>query len=340
MRKCLAKDPEERWQSASDLASELKWIKEGVQESGKQSPTKIKRAWGERWIWLALVSILLAGLTATFLRRGARPAAATWSTILAPENTTLAYFAGPVTVSHDGRKLAFVATSAAGRDMVWVRPLSGLAAQALPGTDGASNPFWSPDDHSIGFFSGGKLRTLDAAGPAGGDHLRCGRFSGWHVGTERYDSVRLDLGRSLSRFQFGGAATAVTKLDSSRGELVIVGRFSCLTHGTSSLVRRTSPAAAPRAPPSMLRIWTPARRSFCFTLAPTRPIRPGPFCFCATEHSWHNLSMKGALRLKVNRLLLPSKFNTTNYPGEEFFRVPSMALSRTRAGIQARIPVC
>ena len=71
---------------------------------GKQPPTKIKRAWGERWIWLAVVATLLAGLAASFLRRGARPAAATWSTILAPENTTLAYFAGPVMVSHDGRK--------------------------------------------------------------------------------------------------------------------------------------------------------------------------------------------------------------------------------------------
>ena len=219
VRKCLAKDPEERWQSASDLASELKWIKEGVQESGKQPPTKIKRAWGERWIWLALVSILLAGLTATFLRRGARPAAATWSTILAPENTTLAYFAGPVTVSHDGRKLAFVATSAAGRDMVWVRPLSGLAAQALPGTDGASNPFWSPDDHSIGFFSGGKLRTLDAAG--GPVVTICdvagSRGGTWGLnGTILFASTWGVLYRVSSS---GGAATAVTKLDSSRGEL-------------------------------------------------------------------------------------------------------------------------
>ena len=82
VRKCLAKDPEERWQSASDLASELNWIREGGQESAKQPPTVAGRPWRERWIWLAVVSLLLAGLAASFMRRGARPAAATWSTIL------------------------------------------------------------------------------------------------------------------------------------------------------------------------------------------------------------------------------------------------------------------
>jgi len=219
VRKCLAKDPEDRWQSASDLASELNWIRDGVQESEKQAPIKARRSWRERWIWLAVVSLLLAGLAASFLRRGSHPAAATWSTVLTPEDTTLAYFAGPVTVSHDGRKLAFVATSSAGRDMVWVRPLSGLAAQALAGTDGASNPFWSPDDRSIAFFSGGKLRTLDAAG---GPVVTICDVAGSRGGSWGYDGTILfasTWGVLYRVSSSGGVPTAVTKLDSSRGEL-------------------------------------------------------------------------------------------------------------------------
>ena len=72
VRKCLAKDPEDRWQSASDLASELNWIRDGVQESEKQPPATARRSWRERWIWLAVVSLLLAGLAASFLRRRSR----------------------------------------------------------------------------------------------------------------------------------------------------------------------------------------------------------------------------------------------------------------------------
>jgi serine/threonine protein kinase len=94
VRKCLAKDPEERWQSASDLASELKWIKEGVQESGKQPPAKINVAGVNAD--LASGGGHLACRIGCFLPAAwCASAAATWSTILAPENTTLAYFADP-----------------------------------------------------------------------------------------------------------------------------------------------------------------------------------------------------------------------------------------------------
>ena len=103
--------------------------------------------------------------------------------------------------------------------MVWVRPLSGLAAQALAGTDGASNPFWSPDDRSIAFFSGGKLRTLDAAG---GPVVTICDVAGSRGGTWGYDGTILfasTWGVLYRVSSSGGVPTAVTKLDSSRGEL-------------------------------------------------------------------------------------------------------------------------
>jgi len=73
VRKCLAKDPDERWQSASDLASELKWIAEGAQQSGKGSPVVSGGPAYERWIWLAAVTVLLAALAASYLRSSPLP---------------------------------------------------------------------------------------------------------------------------------------------------------------------------------------------------------------------------------------------------------------------------
>ena len=68
-------------------------------------------------------------------------------------------------LSPDGRRLAFIASGADGRGMVWVRPLDSLAAQALPGTEGATFvPFWSPDSRFIGFTVRAKLNKIEASG--------------------------------------------------------------------------------------------------------------------------------------------------------------------------------
>ena len=120
----------------------------------------------ERGIWIATSVILLLAALASVFFRASPTVPPTWSYILAPEKTSFAYFAGPVAVSHDGRKLVFVATTPEGQDVVWVRTLGATNAQALAGTEGATYPFWSGDDRSIGFFAGGKLKTVgDAGGP-------------------------------------------------------------------------------------------------------------------------------------------------------------------------------
>ena len=87
-----------------------------------------------------------------------------WANIIAPEHTVFSYFAGPVTVSPDGKELAFVAASDRGKETIWVRPLDSPNAVELTGTEGASYPFWSPDSRTLGFFSGGKLKRIDATG--------------------------------------------------------------------------------------------------------------------------------------------------------------------------------
>jgi Tol biopolymer transport system component len=66
-------------------------------------------------------------------------------------------------ISPDARRLVFVAV-AEGQPQLWLRPLDSVTAQPLPGTGGASRPFWSPDSQSVGFFAGGKLKRVDVGG--------------------------------------------------------------------------------------------------------------------------------------------------------------------------------
>ena len=70
----------------------------------------------------------------------------------------------PVMISPDGHRVAFVAMSADGKSLLWVRSLDTLTAQSLAGTEGASAPFWSPDSRFLGFFAGGKLKKIDVSG--------------------------------------------------------------------------------------------------------------------------------------------------------------------------------
>jgi len=166
IRECLAKDPNERWQTARDLSHELKWIGESSSQVGQPRGAEERRTKRERMAWLAGTLLLVAGLLWVSYRRPAPADRPVWSYILPPEKTAFSNFGGPVAVSPDGRKLAFVARTAEGLDLLWIRALDGPSAQVIAGTEGAFYPFWSPDSQTLGFFAGGKLKTVSAsAGP-------------------------------------------------------------------------------------------------------------------------------------------------------------------------------
>jgi eukaryotic-like serine/threonine-protein kinase len=88
---------------------------------------------------------------------------------------------GPAVISPDGRHLAFVGRSEAGRTEIWIRPLDSLAARALPGTEGAAYPFWSPDSRQLAFFSDRKLKkvSLDRSGAVILCEAPLGRGGAW-----------------------------------------------------------------------------------------------------------------------------------------------------------------
>lgn len=167
IRKCLAKNPEDRWQSAADLGSELSWIAESRSQAEAAGPEAPRGRRLERSL-MALGAALLVALVVSLLhdtRQGRAAPRTIRFSIAAPENTR--FFRHPVAstvaLSPDGSTLAFVAI-AAGKRSLWVRPFSSLEATRLGGTEGAVSPFWSPDGRFVGFFAQGKLQKIAVAG--------------------------------------------------------------------------------------------------------------------------------------------------------------------------------
>ena len=214
VKTALAKDPDDRFQTVHDLKLHLKWVAETVPSAaaGTVRPSQ------ERWIWLSVTTILPAALLSLYSRMPSNILPPTLSYILPPEKTDLAYFTGPVTVSHNGRTLVFVATNSEGRDSVWVRPLDAPEAQSVAGTEGASFPFWSTDDRSIGFFAGGKLKSV---GAAGGPVFTICDAPGPRGGTWNRDGVILFATTWSGIYRVpssGGTPAEITKVDGLHGE--------------------------------------------------------------------------------------------------------------------------
>ncbi len=165
VKACLAKDPEDRWQSAGDVGRQLKWISEGS-AAGVVAPAAVvsRRRLRERAAWAAAALLLLATLFLANEMRKARGARreTVHSFLLPPERTAFRLTgddAAPVTVSPDGDRVVY---GAGGK--LWVQALRTGTVTPLAGSEGARFPFWSPDGRSIGFFAEGKLRRIDAAG--------------------------------------------------------------------------------------------------------------------------------------------------------------------------------
>jgi Tol biopolymer transport system component len=176
VKTCLAKDPADRWQTARDLLAELQWIAAGGADTLAPTATRrARRVGARRSTALAAVVVLLAlsaaGLTAVYLRRPVDAAEARVRipiqlTADALQQTALAAFDGVTfAISPDSRTLAFVARGGPQEPLtMFVRPIASVTPQRLPGTDGASQLFWSADGRSIGFVSGGKLKKVEATG--------------------------------------------------------------------------------------------------------------------------------------------------------------------------------
>jgi serine/threonine protein kinase len=218
VKTCLAKDPDERWQSVRDLRTNLEWLGEG---DGPVTSSAIKQnRWQERVAWLLAVA-LLSGLA--FFAAGHYRAPSTGEPVrfsINPPEKTVFSGAPNITVgvpqfasSPDGRAIVFVANSPGADSMLWLRSLEQVAARPLPGTERAQLPFWSPDSRWVAFFADGKLKKVPvAAGPVQVLMDVADPFGGsWGAD----DSIIFaKLSSSIFRVSSGGGiVTSITKLD-------------------------------------------------------------------------------------------------------------------------------
>ena len=164
IRRCLAKDPEDRWQTARDLLLELKWIAESGSQAGVPAPLVSQRKPRERIAWgaaavLALVAIALA---IGFVGRAPKPLQPMrLNAEIGVDASSLFIILGPSAIlSPNGTRLAFVASGADQKQRMYVRSLDQLQASVLPGTENARDPFFSPNGEWIGFFADGKLKKI------------------------------------------------------------------------------------------------------------------------------------------------------------------------------------
>src|SRR6202142_1637570 len=187
VKTCLAKDPDDRWQTARDLEIELKWIAEGDSQVMSSTPTAAKkgiRAPGPRALVLSLGALFLgaaiASLAVLNLKPSSSPRPVTRAVITLPPGQALAMTLGPaVALSPDGTHLAYAATQGGPRQL-YFRAMDSLEARPIAGTEGAVNPFFSPDGQWLGFFADGKLRKISVNGGAAvtlGDAV--GRGASW-----------------------------------------------------------------------------------------------------------------------------------------------------------------
>ena len=215
IRACLAKDPDDRWQSAHDVMAELRWIAD--RDSGTSAALPAARQ-QQRFGWaLAAAAILVAltlGLAAALRPRAAGPEP-TRFVVLPPPDGEIGL---GLAVSPDGRQLAFIA-GAQGRREIWLRPLGDLLARPVPGTEDARFPFWSPDGRSLGFFAHGKLMRVDLAGGAAQALASAndGRGGAWgRSGVILFAPTPAAAIHSVPAS--GGADEVVTRFDKARNE--------------------------------------------------------------------------------------------------------------------------
>ena len=169
VRICLAKEPDQRFQSAYDLKLQLQWITAGGSQVGAPAVVISQRKSRQKTLvaamvagWVAAIAVaVLAMLLSSQVRQAQRPVTAEINSPAGADFTGAER--GPAVISPDGKELAFSTGDPKG-SRLWMRDMATGRTEALEGTDEALFPFWSPDSRALAFFSSGKLRKVSAGG--------------------------------------------------------------------------------------------------------------------------------------------------------------------------------
>ena len=197
-------------------------IETGSPDADASGPVRVstsRRRWSLLWWALpAAAAVILVARTVSVAPRGTPTGLPIRFLQVAPAGTTLA---SGGTLSPDGRYLAFLAQDASsGRTHLWLRALDAPVPHVVPGTDGAFQPFWSPDSQSIGFFADGRLKRVGVGGVPPQTLAAVGYRPSGGAWSPRGVIIYADrLSRLFSVPEVGGDSTPVTSLDRSRGEI-------------------------------------------------------------------------------------------------------------------------
>ena len=221
VKTCLAKDPDERWHSAHDLASALRWINEAGSQAGTPAPVARRRKTRGRLVWaLSAVVLAVVAAGAGWAGRNAsqETARTVRSSILPPEGVRFDLRArGAMALSPDGTRLVFPGRGEDNTRMLWVQSLDSLTARPLAGTKSATHPFWSPDGRYIGFCSNGELSKISASGGPPQTLCEAAEARGGTWGAD--GTILFSPGDVIHKVSAsGGTPVPVTALDESRDE--------------------------------------------------------------------------------------------------------------------------
>jgi Tol biopolymer transport system component len=224
LRRCLEKDPKRRLQAIGEARVQIEETLAGA-GAAAEVPHAVPRAASRKAILVAFVASavgMAVVMTAVFfaLNGGRQPPADSRSmrwTVDVPAGAALVNNIGvapDVAVAPDGSRIAFLAITE-GTQRVWIRSLDSLTAQVLPGTEGASAPFWSPDGRSLAFLANGKLKRIE---PAGSNPPRTiSSFTGVFGGTWNAAGVIL-MGSRSGLYRVADSGGEPVRIGSAQGD--------------------------------------------------------------------------------------------------------------------------
>src|SRR5262249_22991793 len=182
VKTCLAKEPEERWQSTADVARELRWILESGSQAGIPATLSDRRRKRGRAIWIALALAaaavaVYAGWQGGLRGRGQTPVHLT--VVLPVGKVLLNNSSHPLAVSPDGSTIVFSAYNEDRKSQLYLRKLDTFESSPIAGTEDGMTPFFSPNGEWLGFVTadnqlkkvllrGGSSLLTDTAWPIGG----------------------------------------------------------------------------------------------------------------------------------------------------------------------------